>query len=411
MPSSGWVKMTEEERSMARHWYSEGKSPSEIASLLDRDASTLTRLLCKQQPAKRQGRPCALTDAKVDYLERKLDEMIVKADGQKVVTVEALKKATKTSAGVQTILAALHKRNIYFRRLREKPVLTPADVQARRKFAQTYRKKTRAWPCIHRREILPGRVPTCIGVQGSLLVQICASVVCLCAHDGSGAPASAPRGHSVLSCQVYLTGAERARAAKHGTFGAYRRPGKGLCAGYVKPKEGSLRHNTGAKGVLLQVGVGGGKVVAVHEVKSRWNGQAAVTFYEALRRGLERACPGKLKYTILEDNDPTGYKSAKGRECRCQSEGEAAKLDVMEIPKRSPDLSLLDYAVWKEVNQRLRRQEKTWPRAKRETRQSYVQRLKRTIRSLPNSIGDMVRRCERLHEAKGHFFEEGGRGA
>ena len=92
------------------------------------------------------------------------------------------------------------------------------------------------------------------------------------------------------------------------------------------------------------------------------------------------------------------------------------KMDVLEIPKRSPDLSLLDFAVWKEVNRRLRKQEKSWPKSKHETRPNYVRRLKRTIRNLPkefleNSIGDMVRRCQRLQEAKGNFFEEGGQGA
>ncbi|CAE7526243.1 F52C9.6, partial [Symbiodinium sp. CCMP2456] len=271
MPAAGWVKMTEKERALAQRWYDEGKSPSTIAELLDRDTSTLTRLLCKQEAAKKQGRPSALTKAQVDYLERKLDQMIVKADGQKMITVEALQKATKTKAGTQTILKALHERDIYFRKLREKPVLTPADVKARKAFASTYRHKSRAWWLQHVHAFIDGKY-----------------------------------------FQVYLTGAERARAAKHSTFGAYRRPGKGLCAGYVKPKKGGLKHYTGVKGVLLQVGIGGGKVVTVHEVTGRWSGQAAVTFYEALGRGLAKAWPGKRRYTILEDNDPTGYKSAKG---------------------------------------------------------------------------------------------------
>ena len=44
-----------------------------------------------------------------------------------------------------------------------------------------------------------------------------------------------------------------------------------------------------------------------------------------------------------------------------------------------------------------------------------ISRLRRTAKNLPkefivNSIGDMRRRCQRLLEAKGHFFEEGGKG-
>ena len=54
-------------------------------------------------------------------------------------------------------------------------------------------------------------------------------------------------------------------------------------------------------------------------------------------------------------------------------------------------------------------------KSKRETRQEYVNRLRRVAKSLPasfinKSIGDMVRRCNRLYAAKGGHFEEGGRG-
>ena len=55
------------------------------------------------------------------------------------------------------------------------------------------------------------------------------------------------------------------------------------------------------------------------------------------------------------------------------------------------------------------------PKSKRETRDQYGTRLRRTALRLPlsfidSSIGDMWRRCQRLYAAKGHHFEEGGRG-
>ncbi|CAE7522337.1 F52C9.6 [Symbiodinium sp. CCMP2592] len=365
MPVPGWTKMSEEQRELARDWYSRGKKPSEIAELLGRDTSTMARLLCMQKQPKKQGRPKALTTAQVDLLERRLDELIVKVDGATTITVETLKKATKSKASTQCILHALHKRNIYFRKLREKPVLTPADIRDRYAFAKKYRGKSKQWWLSNVHAFIDGK-----------------------------------------HFQVYLTGAERVRAAKHVTFGAYRRPGQGLCKGYVKPKEGNLRHNTGAKGVLLHVGVGAGKVISVQEVAGRWNGNPASVFYKTLAKDLAKAWPGKRKYTVLEDNDPTGYKSSKGLAAKHE-----AQIGVLEIPKRSPDLSVLDYAIWKEVNKRLRKQEKTWSGAKRETRPQYLKRLKRTIRNLPkafleDSIGDMVRRCKRLYESKGYFFEE-----
>ena len=56
-----------------------------------------------------------------------------------------------------------------------------------------------------------------------------------------------------------------------------------------------------------------------------------------------------------------------------------------------------------------------WDAGYEETREQYVTRLKRTAGQLPkkfidDSIGDMKRRCQRLYDAQGGYFEEGGRG-
>ena len=92
----------------------------------------------------------------------------------------------------------------------------------------------------------------------------------------------------------------------------------------------------------------------------------------------------------------------------------AAKIEVLQLPKRSPDLNVLDFSVWAEVERRMRRQEKKWPAAKRETRAEFIRRLHRVAKGLPkkfidDSISDLPRRCERLFAAKGGLFEEGGR--
>ena len=83
---------------------------------------------------------------------------------------------------------------------------------------------------------------------------------------------------------------------------------------------------------------------------------------------------------------------------------------------RSPDLNVLDYAIWAEVEKRLRKQERNMPDAKHETRAQFEQRLDRTARNLPEafinkSIGDLQKRCKLLYKAKGGLFEEGGRRA
>ena len=63
-----------------------------------------------------------------------------------------------------------------------------------------------------------------------------------------------------------------------------------------------------------------------------------------IRSALRRAYPKKRSFQMLEDNDPTGFKSEAGQNAK-----KAAKIHVLEIPKRSPDLSVMDYAIWKQV--------------------------------------------------------------
>lgn len=120
---------------------------------------------------------------------------------------------------------ALHERGYYFRDLREKPILTPEDVKERYAWAKKYKAKTQAW------------------WRKSIQVHLdnhqfkCATTV---------------RGWKLL--------------AKRRVRGAYRKKGKSLRSGHVKPNP-KLRIATGAKGILKMGGVGGGKVLAWRTVE------------------------------------------------------------------------------------------------------------------------------------------------
>ena len=90
------------------------------------------------------------------------------------------------------------------------------------------------------------------------------------------------------------------------------------------------------------------------------------------------------------------------------------RIGVFTIPKRSPDLNVMDFAIWSEVERRMRKQERSWPIDRQETRAKFAARVVRTARALPaeyinKSIADLTRRCSLLFEAKGGLFEEGGR--
>lgn len=67
--------------------------------------------------------------------------------------------------------------------------------------------------------------------------------------------------------------------------------------------------------------------------------------------------------------------------------------------------------IWAEVNRRMRKTERSWPKNKRETRAEYKHRLKLTALAIPRSyirkaVEDMKRRCEAVVEAEGWYFKE-----
>ncbi len=96
MPAAGWTKLSQDEIRLAFQWYDDHDlAPSEIAKRLDRDKSVITRLVIKRVLRRKQGRPVKLTKAQVQFLKKKLDELIRKADAKYTVTVAMLKKAAK----------------------------------------------------------------------------------------------------------------------------------------------------------------------------------------------------------------------------------------------------------------------------------------------------------------------------
>ena len=117
MPAAGWKKLSDDEIRLARKWYAEDDiAPSIIASRLGRNKSFMTRLLVKQSPRKTQGAPAKLSSAKVDFLVKRLHELVSKADCKYTVTVRMLKRSARVAASERTILSALHERNIFFRK-------------------------------------------------------------------------------------------------------------------------------------------------------------------------------------------------------------------------------------------------------------------------------------------------------
>ena len=372
MPASEYqpsARMTVDEKNLVRRLHFEqGKTRTEIAKLLKRTLSSVSRLLAQKKAPRSVGRPAALSEAKIDTAVTLLEKMVDEADGDYEVTLAMLRRRGRFKVGERTLANAIRARGFSFKGMRQKPILTQADIAERYAFAKKHRTKTADW------------------WLRNIHIHI---------DNHAFKVATTPRGRKLL--------------AKRTARGVYRRKGKCLRPGHVKPNS-KLRLGLGCKGILKAGGVGDGKVLVWHTVEGKWSGPAAAEFYkEVVKPAVSRHYGRKRKYCILEDNDPTGNLSNVGRLAKA-----AMKLDVFVLPKRSPELNVMDYAVWSEVERRLRAQERRMPGGKHETRAQFGRRLDRIARTLPKdfierSIGDMARRCQLLYEAKGGLFEEGGR--
>ena len=91
--------------------------------------------------------------------------------------------------------------------------------------------------------------------------------------------------------------------------------------------------------------------------------------------------------------------------------GRDGRIMTNDLPKRSPDLNVLDYCLWAEINTRMRVQEKAFPKSKKESRAQFKDRLRRTALGFPKSVvrkavSDMHRRVRMVVAAEGGHINE-----
>lgn len=341
---------------------------TKIALAVDRNKTTVYEALDKKWKGLKRGRRDLLSSKDVNLLVRVTRAMIKKAAAKKEVTLAMIRKRAKIKAGEQTMRKALQQRGIRFRRMRSKPLLTKEDVKSRFHFSKKYRKKPKSF---WRKKI--------------------------------------DLYWDLKTFPVYGNDAARTVGAQRQVRGAYRELGKGLDESYVIiPKH--LKYNTGVRALKIAGAVGKGRLRLWTDIGRKWNGKKAAELYlNQVRAALRKASPTKRSFLMLEDNDPTGFKSKLAEKAKT-----ATKIKIFEIPKRSPDLSVMDYAIWAKINSTMRAQERRFKKSKKETRDQFAQRLAKVAKSLPTSfvdkaIGNMKERCERLYRAKGQHFEEGGK--
>ena len=211
-------RMTDCEKRLARKWYKEGVERVEIASRLGRQLSGVVKFLKQKVKPQPLGRPKLLSVADVDGLVKTLEKMVDEADATYEVSALMLHKASKLKCSIRTMADAVHERGYYFRDLRHKPILTPEDIKDRKRFAAKYKDKSKEW----------WRSAVHIHLDNHMFKM-----------------ATKQSGRKLL--------------AKRRVRGVYRKKGKSLRSGHVKP-DPKLKLYTGGKGVLKAGGVGGGKV-------------------------------------------------------------------------------------------------------------------------------------------------------
>ena len=154
-----------------------------------------------------------------------------------------------------------------------------------------------------------------------------------------------------------------------------RARGEGLEAGFTKPRK-SNKVNPGAS-VNVCAGIIQNRIKLWHYLPRKWNGDAAAELYRGpVIQTLRRTLGKKRAYTIMEDNDPTGYKSNKAKLAKKE-----LNIHPIEFPRYSPDLMPLDYSIWKAIEDKMAASV-----VKKETVDEFKKRLRRTAMNLPTSL-------------------------
>ena len=136
----------------------------------------------------------------------------------------------------------------------------------------------------------------------------------------------------------------------------------------------------------------------------KWNADAAVKRYQgAVMSTLRKERGVKRRYKVLEDNDPTGYKSRKAMDAKA-----ALGITAVPMPAYSPDMNPLDFSLWAEIEKRM-----IANAPKRvETVSEYKKRLRLTALRLPRDIvskavRSIPKRLRAIIAAKGHSIKMG----
>ena len=328
------------------------------------DITTIRRVLkARTHRAARQetrGRKAKVGLVKLRRLNSTRKALIKHADGESEVHLEdVMKKARVTDVHRSTVSRAFKRIGVAWRAPREKPSRTAEDRAERQRICGKWKYLAQDYFTDRVDLIMDNKkfdVPT---------------------HD------RARKYQKMLRVRGHLRAKE-----------------EGVKPGFTKPNSRKNKVNPGAK-VNVCAAIINCRIKVWHYLPDRWSGAAAVNLYKGpIVKALRKHRGNKPVYHIVEDNDPTGYRSGVAVAAK-------AELGIcpMEYPRYSPDLNPLDFFVWNEVARRMNK-EAIDKGLKREPTEAYKIRLRRTAMSLPEdvirkAVGSMKRRAAAIVDAKG----------
>lgn len=363
-----YIQVTEREQELMRQWRKNNCTIKTIMDRTGRAKKTVLSHLDSKRVGKGSGRRKVITPAAFKKLDKAVTALQKKANARTEISVRAVKEKAGVEASDRAVLEAFHEKDIWFRPLRQKPILTDEDVAERKVFGGKYIARSKEqWL----------RMPEAI-------------------IDNKNFP-------------IYRNAEGRHEAARRQIRGGYRRRGD-------PPKSFLVKRKPGMKfptcGVQVTAAVVNGKIRMFEFVDGNWNGEKAAQMYKGpLLRTLRKAFPEKAakknaKFTVLEDNDPAGYKSGKGKAAK-----QECGIVPFSLPKRSPDLNPLDFALWHAINVAMKKQGSKMRKNKKESKLVYMARLRKTALALPtsvvkNAVMDMHKRVRKVVQAEGGLFKE-----
>ena len=337
----------------------------EISRKLGRCPSAISRVIKTNGKTVGAGRKKKLGGKKESRFLSHLRRAVERAEANYEVTLPlALGKWKGKVVSLSTAKRILSRAGVKWRSLKEKPVLTPAQKKKRLAFAGKHQaKRAGYWE----------------------------NVIFI---DGKWYP-------------LILSKSHRKWAASQSVRGVYRQLSDGPAAWNIKKKVKTRERVGGSMGVICAV-IGSSQRVFIHEFHGRWCAAEAKIMYQKLREFVDRAYPSREKenWKIVEDGDPAGFRSSLG----VRTKGELG-FSQIPLPPNSPDLQLLDYAVWSAANRVLRKQERGMQKGVVESKKSHKKRIRSALTGLKKdflkkSQRSMARRLKQCFKAQGGHFKE-----